>query len=769
MISNEKRANRGLSAWASSDGAAYPGRTFDTDWQKAVLRESAFQQDHNLSMSGSNDKTSHYFSLGYTKQEGVTRPNEMSRYSLRGNVDQKITKWLTIGTNVGVTRTDYYGLNTGSNSLSGNIFSAIRQLPNTPIYDPNNNTGTGYNIEAPGTVPSAWTNLVGKWNNTTTIGDNLPNIVYVLNNNVQSSKVFRTLANVYGQITFTPWLNFKTQLGIDNSSTEGFQYWNPLHGDGRSSGGFASNNYRNAVRWNLQNILSFNKSFGPHTVGAVLVNESQYEKRNNFSGSGTGLADEFYNQNLISGTYTVQTSGGGMSDVGFVSYAGRVNYNFAGKYFLQASLRYDGLSDLPAESRYGLFPGASIGWTVTKEPFMSSITSVISDLKIRASWAKVGNTNIGNYVYLGLYGPAKYGDYNGFAFTQFANLSLLWETSEKYDIGFDALFMDGRYKFTFDYYLNNQDNLVLDAPQPPSLGIPGNSIAQNIGSMKNWGYEFSAEAFLIRKGDFTWSVDGNITFQGNKVVRLYKGLDVINTYTIYREGESFNAIYGYKYMGVNKANGYPLYMKGDGSIVQGNFVTSSYVAYLPADPTNVSIPAATLGNSDKQLLGPTLPTFFGAVNTKLSFKGFDVAVMGRFSGGNYVMNRTRMDLLGMNFTNNSTEILGRWKSPTETGDGWTPKLWSSGSNFVNLSDQASTRWVEKGDFFKFSTISVGYTFPKPLMTKLGIQNLRVFAQGQDMFMFTKYSGIDPEMESGGVDYNGTPRQRVVTFGLNLTL
>jgi TonB-dependent starch-binding outer membrane protein SusC len=760
-ISNEKRSNRGQSNWASNDGAAFPGRVFDTDWQRAVLKSNAKQQDHNLSFSGSSEKSTYYFSLGYTSQEGVTIPNEMKRFSLRANADQKVKKWLTIGTNVAVTRNDYYGLNTGTNSLSGNIFSAIRQLPNTPIYnvlDP-----TGYNLE-----PNS--NLVGKWNNATTIGDNLPNIVYTLDKNVQSSKVFHTIADAYAQFNILPTLNFKTQIGVDNSMTEGFQYWNPVHGDGKSNNGYINNDFRNQLRWNLQNILSFSKTFGgSHNISAVLVNEFQKQKVNNFFGSGTNLADPFFSSNIVSGSFGTQNSGGGLTENGFISYAGRLNYNYKGKYFVQGSLRRDGISSLPSTNRFGLFPGVSAGWTVSKESFMASVNNVISDLKIRASYARVGNVDIGNYPYLYTYSPAKYSDYNGIAFSQAGNENLKWEISTKYDAGLDLLLFDGKYKFTFDYFMNDQDGLILAAPTPPSLGIPLNTINKNIGSMKNWGFELSAEAYIIRNNEFQWSVDGNVTFAGNKVNALYDNLDMIYNYTIIRVGETYRAIYGYEYVGVNGANGNPLYRKGDGQIVQADIPTSTYVNYDPANQANVSIPAGQLGNADKKILGSSLPTYFGAVNTKASFKGFDLNVMFRFSGGNMVMNRTRMDLLGQNFTNNSKEILGRWKNVNETGDGWTPKLWAAGGNFVNLSDQASTRWVEKGDFIKLSTISLGYSLPKELLSRFNIESLRIFAQGQDMFMISKYKGIDPEMEIDGADYNGTPRARVITFGINLGL
>ena len=771
-ISNEKRANAGLPAIAQNDGANFPGQTFDTDWQMAVLRKNALQQDHNLSMSGSNDQTSYYFSLGYTDQEGVTRPNEMKRFTIRTNIDQKVKKWLVLGTNLGVTRTDYYGLQTGTNALSGNIYNAIHQLPNTPVYNPNH--PTGYNIDDiayPAPINATGDpNVVGRWNNLEKESDNIPNIRYVIDNNVFTSIMYRVLANAYAQVNILPSLNFKTQVGLDNSLAEGFLYYNPVHGDGRSSNGIVENTYTKGVIWNIQNTLNYNKTFlNDHNLSFVLINEFQFTRNNNFWADGSNLSNSFFNKNLISGSFGTPTDGGGLSEQGFISYAGRLNYNFKGKYFIQGSLRYDGISALPAANKWGLFPGASIGWTVSKEPFMSGISSALSDLKIRASYAKVGNVNIGRYPYLGLYGAAKYADYNGIAFSQLGNDQLKWETSTKYDAGFDALLYGGKYKLTFDYFLNMQDGLILNAPIAPSLGVPGNAVAKNIGSMKNWGYEFSAEAFLIRGNDFTWSVDGNLSLVGNEVLSLYQNADITGLFTMTRVGLSYNSLFGYKYMGVNMANGNPLYMKADGSTIQGNIPTSAWVAYDPANPTNVSTAAVALTTADKVVVGPTLPTYYGGFGTKVEYKGFDFAANFRFSGGNYIYNRTRTDLFGMNFQNDGTDILGRWQSASVPGDGMTPRLWYGATTFINQPDQGCTRWFEKGNYLKFSNLTIGYTLPKNWVRFIHIENFRVFAQGQNLMTITKYKGIDPEMESGGQDFNGTPVQRVLTFGINVTL
>ncbi|OFY73799.1 MAG: SusC/RagA family protein [Bacteroidetes bacterium RBG_19FT_COMBO_42_7] len=761
MINNEKRSQRGQADIAFNDGAAYPGQTFDTDWQTAVLRKRAFQMDHNLSLSGSTAGSSYYFSLGYSDQKGVTRPNEMQRYTARANVDQRVTKWLSMGTSVGLTQSEYYGLNTGTNALSGNIFSAIRQHPNVPIYNPDHSTG--YNID---TNPD----YVGRWNNLESIGDNLPNIVYVIDHNVFSSRILRTLGNLYAQIKFLPSLNFKTQLGIDGSKTDGFLYYNAAHGDGKSVNGRVQNNFSNNLRWNLQNILTYSDTFADaHNLTVVLVQEAQFTRNNNFNAVGTDLSNEFFNKNIISGTVGTMSVGGGMSENGFISYAGRINYNFKGRYFLQGSLRYDGISALPEANKWGIFPGGSLGWTVTREPFMSGITNILSDLKVRTSYAQVGNTSIGNYPYLGLYGSAKYADYNGIAFSQIGNDQLQWETSKKFDVGFDALFFDGKYKFSFDYYLNDQDGLILSAPIPNSLGVPGNSIDKNIGQLRNWGFEFSGEAYIFRKGDFSWQVDANLTLARNEVISLVAGQDITAENTIIREGESMSSIYGYEYLGVNAANGNPLYQKADGTVIQGNIPNSTYYVYDASNPTDLTTSSTLSSTLDKKIFGPSLPTFYGGINSRVNYKGFDFTVMFRYSGGNYIMNSTRRDLVNLNFVNNGSEILGRWQSVDAPGDGWTPRLWFAGATFVNLTGHATTRFIEKGDFLKLQTLTLGYTLPNQVVKKVGLTSLRIFAQGQDILMLTKYTGIDPEMESGGVDLNGTPRQKVITFGINLGL
>lgn len=758
VISNEKRTNRAQAPWAI-------GNEFNTDWQDEVLNDNALQVDYNFSMNGGTDKTKYFMSFGYTDQDGVAISNSMKRYSMRANLEHDIYNWLTVGGNLAVTRTEYEGLNTGGNSLSGNIFNATRQLPNTPVLNPEH--PTGYNLTADN-------NFVGQWDNTDPVGDNISNIAYVLSKNKYESKINRTLAGAFASITFTEGLKYRLQASADNPITTGFLYWNPIHGDGRGSNGRLQNNSTDLLRWNIQNILTYDKTFADaHNLSLTGVAEYQKEENQSFYGYGTNLLDEFYNQNLVTGSYGTQESGGGMSENGIMSYVGRASYNYKQKYFLQGSIRRDGISKLDEDYRWNNFTGYSAGWNLANEGFFKGWNTGITELKLRASYSEVGNTDIGDYPYLGLTSPSQYGTLNGIAYTQFGNDQLLWETSKKTDYGLDLAMFNNRFRFTFDYFNNDIDGLILNAPVPHSLGVPNNIIKKNIGSMRNQGYEFSADWQVIAGNSFSWNLSGNVTFDENEVVSTTNGQDILGgTFTdanyaqnlIIREGEPINSLYGFRYWGSNPANGNPVYYKADGTLVQGNLPTATYFVFDPSNPADITQAATLSTATDKVVLGTTLPTYYGGINNKLDYKNWDLSFLFRFSGGNKIFNSTGRDLMTQNLNNNSTAILGRWQSVDEPGDGVTPRLWASTNTFTNLTGNATTRFVEDGDFISLDNVTLGYKMPSE---RLGLELVRFFVQGQNLWTITDYTGINPEMEAGGVDLNGTPRTQIVSFGVNV--
>lgn len=756
-INNEKRTNRGQAIVAI-------GTQYDTDWQKAILR-SATQTDHNFNFSGGLGSGSYYASFGYAKQDGIILSNGLERFSARLNADQKVGEKFKVGINLGVTRTLTEGLNVGTGSLSGAMFNVLRQLPNTPVFRAGG--PLGYNIDVVGA-----NTIVGRGDNAEYIANNLPNIRFVLDNNKNTTATSRIIGSAYGEYKFFNWLTWRSQASIDRNETTGLLFWHPFHGDGVSTSGRIQNSEDKSQTYNWQNILTFNKSFGSHNVTLTAVNEYQKMESNGFMGGGTNLSDAFFNSNVFTGTYSTPLSTGYRTANAIVSYLGRLNYDFGKKYFISASLRNDIMSKFAPDLRSEVFPGLSAGWTVSNENFFEGAKNVVGDFKLRGSWGKTGNFAVfgGDFPYFGAYSPRKYGDYNGLGNARFGNPNLTWEVLEKTNVGADLSLINNRVKVVVDYYISDADRLVDQVTTPASLGVPDNRYIANVGNIRNKGWEFSIDADVIKTDDFSLNINTNLTLNKNEVLKLNNGTDIIKDIitgsfmNIVREGLSINQLYGVKYWGVNKANGNPVYHMNDGSLVQGDLATNSYRTFDPNNPGA----ASTLAKSpDLMALGNTLPTYFGAFNLSFKYKNFDLGTLVRFSGGNYIMNVTRREMLSQFFNNNSSEILGRWQSVDSPGDGWTPRLWGGSDPIVNGPTNANSRFIEKGDFIKFDNLTLGYNVDKSFLSDIGVKNFRVFVQAQNAFIITKYSGADPEMENFGIDFNTVPRSRVFSVGLNV--
>ena len=773
-IQNEKYTNAAANPVAALQTRP-DGSIVETDWQDLVFR-NANQQTHSLSVSGGVDNTNYFVSFGFSDQEGIALANSLKRYSFRANIEQKVNNWLSAGFSSGVSRQENKGPLTGSNNLSGNVFGTIRMLPNVEALDPTH--PTGYNIDL--INPRA----LGRGANSDVVSNGIPNQLFVLENDKRSSKSWRLLGNAYLQAKLLEGLTFRTQIGIDGSYVDDFIYQDARHGDGLGVNGSISQAFSPTTRWNWQNILNYNKTFGTaHNLGVTLVQEYQKEKTSYFQASGSNISDVYFQENIVSGTIAVPTVFGDIEENGLASYLGRVNYNYNSKYYLSASIRRDELSALAPGNRVGYFPGASFAYRISEESFWESLRGVVSDLRLRGSAAQTGNTNIGNYPYVGSFGSAPYGVQGGISYSNFGNDNLKWESQTKLDFGFDLGLYDNRYNLSAAYWIQDNEDIILQAPTAPSLGVPSNFINRNIGRVKGQGIELTLDAAVINNGTFKWNSSLNFSTQKNQVLSLVNGQDIITSYNIIREGESIRSIYGYNYVGVNKANGNPIYetynRDATGNItetilVQGNIQNQTYYVYNAANPTELSTVRALNASRDRVILGSALPTFFGGFDNNFSFKGFDLNIFLRFSGGNKIMNRTRADLLGQSFNNNGQEILGRWQSVDKPGDGQTPRLFLNRDAFTNNPDFASTRWVEDGSFIRLQNVSLGYSFPNSMLKSVNLSGLRVYIQGQNLLTFTDYTGLDPETSTNfsantgfGEDFNGNPQQKVVSVGVRL--
>lgn len=764
-ITNEKYTNAGQTPVAN-DYLDANGSVVSTDWQNEIFR-TGLQQNHALTVSGASDKTNYFFSGAFNNQTGVIKPNSLQRFSFRANIDSEVKNWLRVGFNVGLTRSQTIGLNSSTAGLSSNVGAALLLLPNVPAR---NSDGTPYYDPTSG--------VLGQGNNTRPVNFNYPNILFSLENNTYRSTSYRILANGYLEVEPVKNLRLRTQLSTDTQLEDDFQYYDPRAGDGFSAKGSVLQSFSPNIRWNWVNTATYNNIIAQdHKINAVVGVEYQKTTVDYYYAQGTTLSDRLLGQNgIISSTVTNQYVGGDYYQNGLQSYFGRLNYAFKDRYLASITLRSDELSSLAPGHQRGWFPGGSLGWRVSQEDFFknSSAATVLTDLKLRASYARVGNSNIGTFPYAGLYGPVQYGSQAGIGYTQFGNDQLQWETSKKEDYGVDLAFFGGRITFSADYYRNIINGLILAVPTAPSLGVPNNSYNANVGGMYNKGLELVLSTQNIRNDNFSWSTSINFSTNTNKVTSLGDTNNPVygtGSYTITQTGQSISAIWGFDYQGVNPANGNPIYKKVNGTLVQGNIANGTYYVYNASSPGDLTT-TSTLSTADKIILGQTNPKLFGGFDNTFTFKGFDLDIFLRYNFGNKIMNVTRQQLLQQTFVNNSTEILGRWQKPGDITD--VPRLYVNTTDFTNTAGNSSSRFVESGDFVRVQNITLGYTLPTRVVSAIGLSRVRLFGQVQNLYTFTKYKGVDPEVStyytgnaSAGIDYNSNPQQRVFTGGLNL--
>ena len=761
---NEKRTNAGLTGWA----AAGDGKTYD--WQRLVMRDNTPTSQHNLSFSGGTNKSTYFFSLNYSDQKGILISNANKSYRIRFNFDNEINKYIKIGNNLTLSKQIDNDQNNGSNALSGGIASALRMLPNVNPFDPNHSTG--YNIRFP------QLNQVGLGPNTNPVDDNYTNPLFTLTQNRYESDKLRVNNNLYVEISPMKGLKIRSAFNYDFLNDYSTVSLSPVHGDGFSSLGNIQNTGQQVQRMVWQNYMNYNTTlFDNHNVYLTAGHEVQEDMSKFVSGSLQQLSDPFFLQkNVISGSGALQFASGGYGMSGFHSLFGRLNYDFKNKYFVQGSVRRDGQSSLSPTNRFGVFPGASVGYRISEEGFWKNnqfLTKTFSDVKLKGSYAIVGN-QLGGFPYLSTFGSAAYGNIPGLAPNLIGNAGLQWERSKKMDVGIELGLFNNRFNFVADWFLNDIDQLVFAVPTPNSAGIPGNSISQNVGTARNNGLEFALSGDIIRAKNFTWGFNANFTTIENKITSLYSvgGVPVTTipgAYNRIEVGQSLNYLWGWQYAGVNTQTGNPMYLKANGTLVQRNTTNGTY--FTAADKNDGTMTTSNpLTDADRVNLGNSLPTYFGAITNNFRYKNFSMEFMIRFQGGNMIMNQTRQEaLLSQNFHNNGTEILNRWKAPGDVTD--VPRLRYAQSATVNQTGAAISRFVEKGDFIRLQNVVFSYSFNNETLSKYTngyIKNARVFAQGQNLFMLTNYSGLDPDNASqSGIDNAVSPTLRILSVGLNV--
>jgi TonB-linked SusC/RagA family outer membrane protein len=541
-------------------------------------------------------------------------------------------------------------------------------------------------------------------------------------------------------------------------------------------GGSAVNIQQTLKRWNLQNLLTFDKAFNNHNVNLLLGNEQQYTNSQSWGADRRGQQDPFYDE-YQGGFNQIVPIAGSFGENYLVSFLGRLNYNYRGKYYLSLNGRRDGYSAFAPENKYGNFFGGSVAWVLSQENFFKNmqLDNVLSNFRVRASYGQVGNNQgIGDYAYYSFFSSGLYALQPALAFSQAGNRNLRWESAKKLDLGFDASFFRNRLNVEFAYYNNNIDNLILADPQSPSTGIPGLSILSNIGRMVNTGFELTLNTVPIRNENFSWNSNFNITTLKNEVKALAAGNSDIFPATsglerpsIIRVGESIGSFYAVRTNGVNPATGQRIFLYGDGRQVQYNHAATQRWTFLDGTVA----PRAADQPNDGKIIGPALPKWSGGWDNTFRYQNFDLNIMMFFSGGNYIYNGTKAGLRDQRVWNSSKEVLTRWQKAGDVTN--IPRI-VFGDNVSNGSAVIMSENVEKGDFIKARNIAIGYTMPKSVTDRMGISSIRFYGGVQNAFTITNYTGFDPEISVNGngnqnpsVDRNSVPLARTITVGLNV--
>lgn len=707
----------------------------ETDWFKETYT-TGVNQNYQLSFSNGNDKMRYFVSGGYTQDDGVIKVAFYKRYNFRANLENQIRKWFKLSSSLAYSDYSSNGIISGQGSnRAGVVLSVINTPTYAKIWD-DENPGQYYN------------NFYGA------------NVTHPLSNMSRSAdnvaKNNRLLGNVSGEITFAPFLKFKSSLAIDRKSYHYTSFLDPKKTSyGREQFGKADDNRSQSTVLVFDNTLSFDKKFKKHALSAVAV--SSYTN-SDYTYSYQSVSHFFSSDihTLNAGNKISQGNGTKASQWAIMSYAFRAVYNYDSKYMVTANMRADGSSKLAPGNRWGVFPSVSAGWRISSEKFMQDLTW-LNDLKLRGGWGQTGNqSGIGDYAYLQLYNITRQnwweeGKANAMVTLSPSNMpnrDLTWETTAQTNIGIDLSLLNNRLQFTADAYYKHTTNLLMDVPLPSTASV--SSITRNEGEMTNKGLEFSINSKNL-VGKFKWDTDFNISFNRNKVTKL----SLQKIYYYGQTSESTNEKV------VRMTVGKPLGMFW-GFISDGVDPQTGDIIYRDIDKNG------RITSTDKTYIGDPNPDFTFGMTNNFSYKGIGLNIFLTGSVGNDIYNASRIETEGMySSRNQSTEVLKRWRNPGDITN--MPRALISTENV-----KASSRWIEDGSYLRVKNITLSYEFPKQMLKKLFLNRLQFYASAQNLITFTKYKGFDPEVNQfgnnatvQGIDWGTYPQVKTFVFGLNV--
>ncbi len=733
--------------------AGEPGRYDDpdsygtTEWHKQVLRAAAIT-NHNISLSGGNDKSTFGLSIGYTKQDGIVEGNDFQRYTARLQNEFKAYEFLKLG----FTMT---GAMNQSNDIPSGIFHELYSAsPITPVYYDDDTYGDPNDFGAGSST--------------------LFNPQATLDFYDQQSKNYKITGSAFAEAKFLKNFTFRTSVGGDFSEGEVRNYTPEYTAtfSQRNSISKLSRSRTSDRYWIFENTLTFNKDFNDHSVTVLLGQGAQKFRTYGLTAEAQNVPNASSDDHYVS-----NGDNRNVSDRGDLwtsaSYFVRGNYSFRDRYLLTATLRADGSSKFSEKERWGYFPSIGLGWVISEEDFLKDQT-VVNRLKLRASWGRIGNNQVPSNVSVSTINRSEtyWRVLNGTAFigggpTTQVPPELLWEVGEGTDVGLEIAVMDGRLSGEIDYYIKDTKDAIFGVPILGTLGKEGSTLVANQATFRNKGVEL-AVTWQDQIGDaFTYSISGNISFNDNEVTEVRTGRNALlnavgttggapNTRTMV--GEPIGSFYGYQVIGV---------FQNDEEI--DAYVKGSQVIQPTAQPGDFKFKDVnndgTIDGKDRVTLGnPNARRYYG-INTNFGYKGFDLTLDFQGVSGVEVYNA----VLGARFgTENFTKDFydNRWHGEG-TSNTYPSVNIGGGANYLSNSF-----YVEDGSYFRVRNIQLGYTLPSAMTSKWRITTLRVYANAQNAFNFFSYRGMSPEIGGGpttaGVDTNVYPLYATYNLGVNLT-
>lgn len=757
-----------------------------TNWQDEIFR-TAWQHQHQLSAQGGSDKVQYYVSGSYMDQQGTILGSNFNRFSVRTNLDAQLKKWLKLGVNATYAITnDNLKL---ADSNQGLIYYSLTTIPDIPVYDVN-----------------------GNYSSTIREGYTSPNPVALAMMDEILLKRKKLSGNIYAELTPIKHITWRTELGFDMGESDANRYkpMIDLGGWVRSQNSISYQKNSNYF-WQLKNYLTYANQWGKHSVTAMVGQECWESRWNYLSGSNTDLpSDEVHNVALATGTPSISSGFGSSSMASFFT---RETYNYGDRYLGTYTYRYDGSSNFGPKNRWAGFHSVALAWRFSNEKFFEPVKKVIDNGKLRLGWGQTGNSSIGSYAWGAAITrmPSALG--MGFRPSNIPNTSIRWECQEQYNVGLDLGFFNGRLNLTVDAYYKRSDDMLMSMQLPSYMGTQGNGSSKlqapngNYGSIENKGLEITLDAHPVQLKNFSWDSNFQISFNKNKLLSLSDTENATlvgygqfgDVVCVSEIGKPLYNFYGYKVEGVYKDlddiqnSAKPAKYPSDGVFSRGNTVWVGDIKYKDVDENGI------IDERDRTDLGSPLPKFtFGWTNT-FRYRNLDLSIFLNGSYGNKVMNYNSLTLTHMNstWTNQLQSVVSKRArlepiDPTivyADGSKWFDhidnvrvknpgtKIPHTSINDPNDNDRISDRYVEDGSFLRIKNITLGYTFPKALLNKAKIENLRVYVNIQNLYTFTKYTGYDPEVgastqDSSGLTYgldNGRyPSPAMYSFGLNIT-